>query len=247
MDLLLAPLALLVLFGPVVVIALLANRAQRRSFEAMVPRGPVAATSEPRTTEVDMVAAASPLRLGAVRSVACGLILIVLPAVLLTLAGHGLTRGQVTWFVVAGHATLSVAAASVAERWAALRARPLTGAALAGAAALVITGAGMFQAEATAEVLLGGGSPDRALGALEELLRDPARLGETLAPKLLLLTCTWAFPCAAITYGQLNHRADPVPAAAVLTVCTGLPAILLLTSCYLVASIWTTRSRAGGL
>lgn len=244
MDLLLAPLALLVLFGPVVVIALLANHAQRRSFEAMVPRGPVAAPSEARTTQVDMIAASSPLRLGAVRAVACGLVLIVLPAALLTLGGHGLTRGQVTWFVVAGHAALSVAAASVAERWAALRARPLTGAALAGVAALVITGAGMFQAEVTAEVLLGGGGPDQALGVIEKLLRDPA-LGETLAPKILLLTCTWAFPCAAITYGQLDHRADPVPAAAVLTLCTGLPALLLLTSCYLVASIWT-RSRAGG-
>jgi hypothetical protein len=233
-DLLFVPLVMLILFGPVVVIALLANRAQRRTLEAMVPAEPAAKAGEPESKPVELRRVWSSFRLAVLRAVCCGGVL-ALPAAFLATGPSGLLREHVAWFVLAGHAALSVLVAWVAERWGALRDRPLASAALAGFAALVIMGAGTFQARATAEVFLGGGA-DKAFGELERLMSEPALFAATVGRLIVLITFTWAAPCAAITYGELRPRAHPVPITALLTFCAGLPACFVLGCSYLAAS-----------
>jgi hypothetical protein len=124
----------------------------------------------------------------------------------------------------------------------------VAGGALAGLAALVIMGAGRFQARATAEVLLGGGA-EKALGELEVLMREPAAFLAIVARLAIVITFTWAVPCAAITYGQLDPRAHPVLVVALVTVCAGAPAALTLACCYLAASTldgWLPRRAPPG-
>ncbi len=231
------------LASPVVLVALLANRAQRGGV-ASAPGGAApgvalfdASIRAPRPPI--MLRAASPLRLACIRVLLTALAL-AFPAAFLATGRSGLQPGHVAWFVLSAHAGLGVAIASWIERRAACGDRTPQGAALlAGAAALLTGTVGCLQAEYAGRANEGG--VEAALVALQQVLlwaiEHPADSGLALVLVLLGVNAAWALPLALITWSRAR---PPVPAwlllaGAVVTAGLAIPAYFVVSLLYDVA------------
>lgn len=227
-------LALLFL-GPFVVVAFSIGAERRRIAALLEPEVRGGWADEP---ENEMHRATSPVRLAAVRAVLVGGAF-ALPAALLAGASD-LTRGHVAWVVVAAHAGLGVACAAFLERRAAARRRPTAGALQSGLVSLIAVTIGVYQCDAAAATLLGGGPADGLAVHAEtvaRLTRDPIGFALGGAGVLLVVALTWALPFAAMTFERLRPGEAPVFVLVTLfTLALGLPAALTLAACFTLAS-----------
>lgn len=197
------------------------------------------------TPPLDMLRTTAPWRLASIRALLAGVMVGAFTALLLWTGGRTDTLEAL---VVAVHIALSVGAASLAERWAARRDRPVAGALLAGAAALAVVFAGVLQGPWAAETL-GGGGPEQGLANLQQVLQQLLRRPGRAVVPAALVTMTWAVPLAALTYERVYPRHWHVlPLSGVVTVGAAFFGMFVLAPAYLWAAavdrrLWGVRER----
>lgn len=195
------------------------------------------------TRPLDMLRTTSPRRLAAVRALLAA-VMVAVPTGLLISSGGG-RSGALEAIVLAVHVALSVGVASLAERWAARRDRPLEGSVLAFLGALVVVFAGVLQGPWAAETLSGAG-PEQGLAnlqhALERLLNQPS---SAIAPAFVV-GAAWAVPLAALTYERVRPREWLVlPLAGAGTLGAAFAGMFVLAPAYLWAA--SLDRRIGGV